>query len=121
MNRPHKQAGHGGLALSLETVPMLITAPEDGWGCRASMGATEPRGKANMLLRRLCIRTFTKVMLAPQPPPRILSCPLCFALLVAASAARCQARSYAWKVPGLSRLGCLWAIACTVLCGRGIR
>ena len=38
MNRPDKQAGHGGLARSLGMVPMLITALEDGWGCWASAG-----------------------------------------------------------------------------------
>ena len=90
VNRPQNQAGYSGHALYRGTAPMFMTAPEDGLDGLASMGATKPRGEASMLLRRLRVFTFTKVMPAP-PPPRIVPCPRCFALLVATHAAQHQA------------------------------
>ena len=69
---------------------MFIIAPGDGLDCLASMGATEPRREASMLLWRLRIFSFTKVMPAPLSL-RVISCPRCFALLVATKAARRQA------------------------------
>ena len=69
---------------------MFIIAPGDGLDCLASMSATEPRREASMMLCRLRIFSFTKVMSAPLSP-RVISCPRCFALLVATKAARRQA------------------------------
>ena len=69
---------------------MFIIAPGDGLDCLASLGATEPRWEASMLLWRLRIFSFTKVMPAPLSL-RVISCPRCFALLVATKAARRQA------------------------------
>ena len=69
---------------------MFIIAPGEGLDCLASMGATEPRREASMLLWRLCIFSSTKVVPAPLSP-RAISCPRCFALLVATKAARRQA------------------------------
>ncbi len=89
INRPQNQAGYSGHALYRGTAPVFIAAPEDGLDGLASLGAEQPRGEASMLLRRLRIFSFARVM-APPPPPRIVPCPRCFALLVATQAAQRQ-------------------------------
>ena len=69
---------------------MIIIAPGDGLDCLVYVGATEPRREASMLLWRLRIFSFTKVMPAPLSP-RVIACPRCSALLVATKAPRRQA------------------------------
>ena len=83
---------------------MFMIAPGNGLDCFVSVGATEPRREASMLLWRLRIFSFTKVMPAPLSP-RVISCPRCFALLAATKAPRRQARSDAWEAPGFGRVG----------------